>query len=373
MKWTTSLLFVVSMATAMPTDGRNTRAFSLFSVVQFPNDECTTAMSPSMTGICVTAEECTQRTGTPSGNCASGFGVCCFTAVTATGTGETITNNVTYITNAGFPSSVGSVGTVAAASFMFPIQTDASIQQIRLDFQTGVFEQPTAATGACAGDQISVVSSGRSLVGFNTLCGTLTGQHIYIATGGATAGNQLNIVTSTTTFARSWKILVRMIEAGNLGLPEQTGCLQYFTGPTGRIKSFNNVDSTGVQGVNLANLQYSVCIRREKGNFNCVDYRESSSGAGATDSFNLMTTAAASAGQGATMCAAEFVEIPSTTSTSNRFCGSTLNPTAGQTTTAPVRSNAKQFGIKVVSTATTTSGGTGTTSGFDLTYNQVGC
>ena len=56
-----------------------TEAFSLFSVVTFPNDECTTVMDTTMRGLCITAEECTDQGGTASGNCASGFGVCCFT------------------------------------------------------------------------------------------------------------------------------------------------------------------------------------------------------------------------------------------------------------------------------------------------------
>ena len=54
--------------------------FSLFSVVTFPNAECTTNSVPARTGICVTAEECSSSgdvTAMADGNCASGFGVCC--------------------------------------------------------------------------------------------------------------------------------------------------------------------------------------------------------------------------------------------------------------------------------------------------------
>ena len=54
--------------------------FSLFSVVTFPNAECTTDSTPAMTGICVTAEECSNSgdvIAQAQGNCASGFGVCC--------------------------------------------------------------------------------------------------------------------------------------------------------------------------------------------------------------------------------------------------------------------------------------------------------
>ena len=35
-----------------------------------------------MLGICITAEECdAQEGGSAAGNCASGFGVCCFTMI----------------------------------------------------------------------------------------------------------------------------------------------------------------------------------------------------------------------------------------------------------------------------------------------------
>ena len=52
-------------------------SFSLFSVVQFPNDECTTTES-SVKGTCKSADECGSTKGVSSGNCASGFGVCCY-------------------------------------------------------------------------------------------------------------------------------------------------------------------------------------------------------------------------------------------------------------------------------------------------------
>ena len=57
------------------------KSFSLFSVVSFPNRECTTSSDTSDTivnGVCQRDDECTSNGGTPSGNCASGFGVCCF-------------------------------------------------------------------------------------------------------------------------------------------------------------------------------------------------------------------------------------------------------------------------------------------------------
>ena len=47
----------------------------LFTVVQFPNDACTS--SSGLTGTCVTAAQCDERAGTANGNCAASFGVCC--------------------------------------------------------------------------------------------------------------------------------------------------------------------------------------------------------------------------------------------------------------------------------------------------------
>ena len=52
--------------------------FNDSSVVSFKNEECTTTMSTAMNGLCVSSEDCTETSGTASGNCASGFGVCCF-------------------------------------------------------------------------------------------------------------------------------------------------------------------------------------------------------------------------------------------------------------------------------------------------------
>ena len=54
-------------------------SFSLFSVVQFDNVECTTTIEGGNTfGTCLTSTECGDRGGVNQGNCASGFGVCCF-------------------------------------------------------------------------------------------------------------------------------------------------------------------------------------------------------------------------------------------------------------------------------------------------------
>ena len=47
--------------------------FSLFSIVQFQNDECTSVSSSTTLGTCFTSSECSAKSGTASGNCAAGM------------------------------------------------------------------------------------------------------------------------------------------------------------------------------------------------------------------------------------------------------------------------------------------------------------
>ena len=56
-------------------------------------------------GTCYTSTECEENGGSASGNCASGFGVCClFTIGSSSGSGTTVSINNTYIQNPSFPA-----------------------------------------------------------------------------------------------------------------------------------------------------------------------------------------------------------------------------------------------------------------------------
>jgi len=358
MKVTACLLLLASTAMAAP---RKEKAFSLFSVVTFPNDECTTVMDPTMRGLCITAEECTDQGGTGSGNCASGFGVCCFTTVTAAGT---ITNNVTYIQNEGFPTAVLGTGTVTATPRAFNVEGGANICQVRLDFEAAtVFEGPTANAGSCDGDKITVTQTSTTIGnGFTNLCGTLTGQHIYVENDGANPAAIINVDTSATAFARTWKILVRTIECDS---PAKApgGCLQYFTGTSGNILSLNS----GTAGALLDDLLYNVCIRREAGMCSYT-VREARSAAGAADAFTVGTETAA--GVGLAQCAAAHIVIPNSAVLDPTYCGVVLSNTDDDTSASPVTGTGPQFQIRVVTTAANT-GVEGT--GFDLIYAQTVC
>merc|ERR1712008_620299 len=366
MKVTACLLLLASTAMAKP---REAKAFSLFSVVTFPNDECTTVMDPTMRGLCITAEECTDQGGTASGNCASGFGVRCFTTVTDAGT---ITNNVTYIQNEGFPTAVLGTAPVTVATRAFMVQGGENICQVRFDFEAAtVFEQPTA--GECAGDTITVTQTSTAIGnGFTELCGVLSGQHIYVENDGADPAATLNVDTSVTPLARTWKILVRTIECDS---PAKApgGCLQYFTGASGNILSFNSGDA----GALLDDLLYNVCIRREAGMCSYT-VREARTGA-APDSFQVGSIAPTVAGTpegriGLAACNVvlgfAWLTIPNSAILDPKYCGGVLTNTDLETTASPVTGDGAQFQILVTTLATQT-GVVGT--GFDLLYAQTGC
>merc|ERR1719510_1466118 len=92
---------------------RNKKHFSLFSVVSFSNEECsseTTFTGGQLAGTCYTSTECSDKSGTKSGNCAAGFGVCCVFVYNVLAD-TTITENRTHIQNPLYPAvETGGVG-----------------------------------------------------------------------------------------------------------------------------------------------------------------------------------------------------------------------------------------------------------------------
>merc|ERR550539_673960 len=187
--------------------GRDEKHFSLFSVVTFKNEECTSEASltgGARKGTCYTTTECSDKSGTKSGNCASGFGVCCI-FISKTGASATISENRTHLRNSEYPSTATTTATTSIVYTISKQQTD--ICQLRLDFTSMVLAGPinsqeiiTIATynSHCQNDQFKLATTANT--GIPIICGTLTGQHLYVdlsptSTDSATA----TIVTSKTT------------------------------------------------------------------------------------------------------------------------------------------------------------------------------
>jgi len=361
--WATLLIFGLAgtalAADALDSEKKNGRSFSIFSVVQFGNSLCVASSSTTSNtvfGTCYTTSECMSNGGTASGSCASGFGVCC--VITQSTCGSTISKNVTYIQNPGFPSGITATGTCT-----YTLSTTSDICQLRLDFVNFVTANPDG-TGLCAtGDRLTVLSSSGSGNGSPPVtCGTLTGSHMYVETGrNANTGATLTIANAAATSpARTWQIRVTQIECGSPA-KAPTDCLQYYTGIANNIKSLNFQNGAGQF---LKSMNYYACIRQEEG-FCTIQYRQN-------DAATITTFKLTNQANSKTDCAGgPEIVIPSTAASgTDTYCGGQLNSVTNVAKSGAVFGTTVPFDIQVFSdTATSTSGDVG----FFINYNQIPC
>ena len=102
----------------------------------------------------------------------------------------------------------------------------------------------------------------RAATGDNSppICGLNTGQHIYLDAGEFTSNEAKISFSLTGATERKWNILVSMIECSSPRCPPR-GCLQYFTGTTGTIESFNyRAGCTSQPCTHLQAQRYSVSL-----------------------------------------------------------------------------------------------------------------
>ena len=72
--------------------------------------------------------------------------------------------------------------------------------------------------------------------------------------------NTLSFTWSSSASPRSWRIQVQQMSCGSAWRPP-ADCLQWLTGASGVIQSFN---FAGGRGTHLASHDYNVCIRTEQ-------------------------------------------------------------------------------------------------------------
>merc|ERR1719418_418721 len=127
------------------TETREGKVIPVFQVVKFPNDVCS---ATTKNGTCYTSEECSNKGGTSSGSCASGFGVCCVFTLSC---GGSASENQTYLVQS-------SVTTLTSPCKYTICPATSNICRIRFDFTTlvlaaavaGSLTIATAAVGAAA-------------------------------------------------------------------------------------------------------------------------------------------------------------------------------------------------------------------------------
>ncbi|XP_011160870.1 uncharacterized protein LOC105196560 [Solenopsis invicta] len=359
---------------------REKRLFSLFTLVKFDNGICGGLNGEN--GTCVAAAECAQRGGISSGVCANGYGVCCIVTVSC---GGMITNNNTYFVNPNYPSTFDGMESCQVTL----MKSNPDVCQYRLDFVQFNIRGPETVNNVCVYDQF-IVSGGNPVP---TICGNNDGNHMYIDTGvGQTNPVTLTFVTSGNSYSRSWKVRVSQIPCSTIYRAEE-GCLQYFTGVSGQIKSFNYDPTTGLQ---LSNQDYSICIRMER-NFCGIQYMACPDAQGMMPTLSIATgqimrssaftlTGNTQATQIVSMtgtacmtdwlsipCATNLGRLPSTPLTCiDRLCGGTFNSESQNLNESSVISTVKPFRLIFHTDSTEGPGDVGN-RGFCLNYVQQPC
>jgi len=356
---------------------RTDRMFSLFNVVKFTNSPCQAKSSTALQGVCYTDKECSDRGGTEDGNCAAGFGRCCVfrNSVCA----STISENCTFIENPGFPN--GFTGTIPGDCAFTVNRMQTDICQIRLDFTSMTLGKPTPTTaaGSCAGDKLVIAPGATNSLGPSmppTLCGTNTGQHVYVDAGTATAAATLTFTMAAASTA-SWRVKVSQIECSNM-YKAPNGCLQYFMGMKNTVTSFNYGDGTGDCNpqCNLLPLDYNVCFRAEAGMCS-MQYVETSRTSGDAFELNIASdNAAANSATGrvtAANCASSGIQIPVSTAdfanSQGTYCGNFLGSIDQSTARNVVSGASGSFMFRAYANAAASEA----LSGFSIDASQQPC
>ena len=302
-------------------------------------------------GTCWTTTECSSKGGKVEGNCAAGFGVCCIFSYSACG--STISQNISYITNPNYPTAYTVSSTGSCSYSINPLNSD--ICQLRLDFDS--FSLASSTTdGSCVDTMAITTGSGQF---YPNLCGINTGHHIYLDTGRTTTSQTLAFTVAAAGSA-TYKIKVSQIECyASYAAPP--GCLQYYTGSTGRVKSFNRAN-----GKMLHNLIYNACVRRESGSCGITW--------SVTDTTEYAPLATYKLGDGAiavhstaAIAKTAYISIPQ--SFGALYSGGTFSDQLTDESPGTVTSNGVNYELGVFSTNAAQT----MTDGFDLTYNQGAC
>ncbi|TRY75197.1 hypothetical protein TCAL_10438, partial [Tigriopus californicus] len=202
------------------------------------------------------ANECTSRGGASVGSCANGFGICCAFAL---GCGDMSSENCTYLVQS-------TTSTVVNPCKFTICPANNDICRLRFDFTTFMINGPITASAV----------SNTALIG-------ATNAVTQYACGDEQAG------------------------------PD--GCLQYFTGLTGTVASFNFPTNAGIldpSTTHLSNQCQNMCWRQEMNTCGICWIPVILGSDTITGSFGVSTTAGGNKGRGETdgKCRGDFLLIP---------------------------------------------------------------
>merc|ERR1712072_169268 len=393
-----ALLFLIYLSYQVSAREDIGKAISIFNVVKFKNDVC--AGGGNQNGTCYTAEECSAIDGTASGSCAEGYGICCIVSLVC---GSTSKQNCTYLVQAATtaPKTNPCTYTICPLS--------SNICRIKLDFSTFAIAGPSTLTlttaiatvnhasdkGSCVTDTFTVSSSAGAIP---VICGANAGQHMFVDSDGD-ACNTASFTFGGTSVTRQYDIKVLQFDCRNeMGGP--AGCLQYFSNDIGTFSSFNFVTPTtpeATDAAHLANQDYNICIRRNKGKCR-ICYIPSTVGATAgtnPSSYGISIGQAATMGEIGSNCSLDFLEIIGLANDAEsqvhltapglvnlgKICGQAFDAagsTSGANAPMSVCTMGRPFNVRFVTdgneleTETTVAVPTAQI-GFSLNYRQIDC
>lgn len=209
---------------------------------------------------------------------------------------------------------------------------------------------------------------------------------------------------SSSTETRSWDIKVTQHTCNERDVVGPDGCLQWITGQSGTIASYNyptTLTTLGTDVTHLSDQCYDICIRTEN-NFCAICYIPSitSTTAIVTNSFGLSVSPSATIVQGGTgtACQTDFLVIPgavnapitvgtSTALGDSKICGRFFSSITAATAGVSVCTQTRPFRITFKSDSFEATTATGANManvneqngmpagivGFSLNYQQVAC
>ncbi|XP_001849904.2 uncharacterized protein LOC6040518 [Culex quinquefasciatus] len=356
---------LLSSNSSSSSGGRSARQWPFWSVGRIANLPCQS--SNGLTGTCQIRGECDANGGIAYGTCSTltTQSVCCVFVGTCGGSSS---QNVTYFRNSGYPAPYNGGGT---CSFSV-VPQDNTICQLRIDFTAFSLAQPTG-DGVCSVDNMQVLYGGTRLT---SMCGDNNGQHVYIPFSGTSAISVQVSTTPSTSFNRVWNLKLTQIPCTSQ-FKAPPGCLQYYSGITGDIYSFNygtganpalNAAMSLTGSRQLASMNYGICVQRAAGRCT-ITYKLPAADPYAFTLTSDVTMAAAgtlgtaAAGVQAAQCTTDYLIIPNPVGIANdRFCGAGL---------APVTSNSIPFVLWSITDANETPDVAN--RGFHLLYTQNLC
>lgn len=305
-----------------------------------------------------------------SGNCASGFGVCCHVYTESCGSVSISTNN-TYLRNPSYPATYPTASGATSCSYTIN-KMGPEVCQVRLDFQTLELGQ-TASTGACTDTLQAITSADNSVsTSYPALCGSSAGHHMYLSIGAAptrTATITVSLASGSST--AKWNVLTRQIEC-NVEHMAPEGCIMYLTGVVNSWSMYGYQEGATTTE-NLWTQDYKVCIRRESG---YCSIRHTTCSATSFDLSAQDNTDQANSFRGATDCYRDYLQIPGGSldgnpTTFDRFCGGTLGWTPAVSTPQAIISKVVPFDLTVHTDGIETP--SATPYGLCLNYQQLSC